>query len=199
MLPVLKPKICSTRARRRDFARFDRFCFWLRAWPRTPFSQTWATMSLAVKISWHGAPDEFALQIRHDVILVAVVGLLVLLGPAGVQVFVGQAFRVGLPAGGHGTALDRGVLLAPVALPGHFDKRRVNDLAFPGDEALLGQPCIEGREEFAEEFRPRELLAELADRVLVGHRVGFGQSEKMLEAAAVEGLKLRLFIAQPIE
>src|SRR5487761_2492675 len=81
MLPVLKPKICSTRARRRDFARFDRFCFWLRAWPRPPFSPTGATMSLAVKI------------------------------------LVGRALRVHFQAGWHFAAFDRGVLLAPVALP----------------------------------------------------------------------------------
>jgi hypothetical protein len=84
-------------------------------------------------------------------------------------------------------------------LPGHCHKRGVYDLAFPGAETLLGQPRIKGGEEFGEEFRPRELFAERADRVLIGHRVGFGPSEKMVETAAVEDLELRLLIAQPIE
>jgi hypothetical protein len=146
-----------------------------------------------------GAPNEFALQIRRAVCLAAVAGLLVLLGPPGSQVFVGQSFRIRCPAGRPVPALAGGVRFAPVALPGRFDKRRVNALAFPGAETLLGQPRREGGEEFAEKFRARELRAERAEGILIRHRVGFGQSGKRVETAAVEDLKSRWFIAQPRE
>src|ERR1019366_5994764 len=146
-----------------------------------------------------GAPNESALQIRHAVCLAAVAGLLVLLGPPGSQVFVGRSFRICGPAGRHFPALDGGVRFAPVALPGHFDKRRAHDLALPGAETWLGQPRLEGGEECAEKFRARERRAERADGILIRPRAGFGQSEKRVETAAVADLKWRRFIAQPRE
>ena len=84
-------------------------------------------------------------------------------------------------------------------MAGHFDKGRINYLAFAGDETLLCQPRVEGGEAFAEKFGARELLAKLAEGVLIRNRVGFGQAEKMLKTAAVEDLKLRLLIAQTAE
>src|ERR1019366_4372099 len=89
-----------------------------------------------------GPPNESALQIRHAVFLAAVAGLLVLLGPPGSQVFVGRSFRIRGPAGRRFPALDGGVRFAPVALPGHFDKRRGHDLVLPGAETWLGQPRL---------------------------------------------------------
>jgi len=62
--------------------------------------------------------------IRIDVVLVAAVGLVVLLGPAGVHILL-PLLALG-PVFGWRARLDLGVLFPAVALPGDFDERTIN-------------------------------------------------------------------------
>ena len=68
--------------------------------------------------------DQFGGRIGVDVVLVAVVGFVVFLGPAGVRFFLPALGGLPgvIPSGGNLTRFDRGVLRAVIALARGFDK-----------------------------------------------------------------------------
>ena len=91
--------------------------------------------------------DQFAGRVDLDVVLVPVEHLLVLLGPAGVDILVGRHFRALLPAFGQFALFDRCVLLPGVPLPGYFNEAGIHDAAILGEQSLPGEVSGEDGEE----------------------------------------------------
>ena len=108
---------------------------------------------------------------------------------------MGKSVSILLPTGRHFALFEGRVLHPPVALPWHRHKRRGNNLACARDKPWVGQPRVAGGEQCAEEFCQRQLLAELAEGVLLGYPVGYRPAEELVKAAAVQDLELGLRIA----
>ena len=133
-----------------------------------------------MNLSWGGfrLVDEFAFGIHFGVVLVAVVSLIVLLGPTRIAVFLttlcgGRVELVRALA-----IFDFLVLLTGVSLARSIDKAGIDDTAFFGDEALAGELPVEGVEEF---LAPVALVFfneffEVPNRIGVGHFVAKTQS-----------------------
>ena len=90
-----------------------------------------------VGVGYFGAYDELALKDDGGVILVTVESLLVFLRPTSIQVLVAETLGIIVPALRQLAALDAFVFLAAVALARNFNKRRIYDVTFAGDQALL--------------------------------------------------------------
>lgn len=79
--------------------------------------------------------DKLTGRIDLHVVLVAVITLMVLLGPASLQVLLALAAGLSSDALGHLATLDLLVLVTAVSLLGSFDKTGINNLAATGDQA----------------------------------------------------------------
>ncbi len=82
-----------------------------------------------------------------DVVLVAVVGLAVFLGPTRLNVLLAALARLAVPLLGYLAALYLGVLFARVTLLGYRYDRGINDLPLSGLVSLPIQVAIESLEQ----------------------------------------------------
>ena len=101
---------------------------------------------------------QFVGFVRVDVVLVAVVGFVVLLGPAGIHVLL-PLLVVG-PVLGRRARLDPGVFFPGVALPGRFDKRGIDHLAGAGHIAVCRQLLVKPRKQRFNQLQVFEPLPE---------------------------------------
>jgi len=81
-------------------------------------------------------------------------------------------------------------------LPRHVHKTRIHQLAFLGQQPLRLQLLRELFKELLEHSHPHERLAEVPERIGVGHLVGHRPAHKLLESQPITNLILRLFIRQ---
>ena len=113
----------------------------------------------------HGFEVELVAHSHFHAVFVTVVGLVVLLRPAGVEVFMGLDPGVVLEGLRHGARFDRGMVLAAVALPGHLGKTRIDHDALRGqrEAVLLLQMLEAGGEKPVDGPGVDQRLAEVAD------------------------------------
>ena len=142
--------------------------------------------------------DEFAFGVYLGVVLVAVVGFVVFLGPTCVAIFL-TTFRGGwVELVGALAVFDLLVLLAGVSLARGIDKAGINDAPFFGDQAFARERPVEGVEEF---LAPVALVFfneffEVPNRIGVGHFVAETQSQKAHEAEAILDLSFGGLVAE---
>ena len=131
----------------------------------------------------------------------AVVDFVVLLGPARFAVFLAAYGGVFVELPGALSLFDALVLLPVVALTRGFDKARVHDAAFAGDEAFAFEMLAEGCEELATSCASLgfDALLEVPERFGVRDFVADAQAEEVLKAGAVEDLLLGGVVAQAVE
>jgi len=153
---------------------------------------------------------ELAYRIDLRVVLIAVVGLAVLLGPARIAVFLTAAPGVLLEAFGTPTLFDLTVLtlrfcrrpaprnMGTIALARGLHKARIDDLSFLSDQSPGPELAVESLENRTDSFFAQTLL-ESPDRGMVGNRIARTQPHEPQEAEAVGELELHLFIAQIVE
>ncbi len=72
-------------------------------------------------------------------------------------------------------------------------------MSLAGDESALIKTVVEGAEKIFEHAGLGQFLAELANAVLIGNVVGISDTKKPVKAAAIQNLKLGLFISQSVE
>ena len=142
--------------------------------------------------------DEFTFGIHLGVVLVAVVGLVVLLGPTCIAIFLTTFRGDRVEPVGAFAVFDLLVLLTGVWLAGSVDKTGINDAAFFGDESFASEFPIKGFEEFA---APIALVFfneffEVPNRIGVGHFVAEAQSQKTHEAEAILNLSFGGLVAE---
>jgi len=143
--------------------------------------------------------DQFALRIRLDVVLVAVMPLVVLLGPARVHVLLPLFRGLFAPRRRRATALDRGVFLARVALARHIHEAGVHQFAGLRQQAARAQLLVEEREELLERARFDQRLAEVPERVGIRDFVGQRPTDELLETEAVVDLIFGLLVGKVVE
>ncbi len=95
-----------------------------------------------------------------DVIFVAIVLLIIFLGPVGITVFLALNVRILFKAFGNIARFDLVVLFTAVALDRSADKTRINNLAFLSFEAFLLQLEVEVIEQCFNETLLGQLLSE---------------------------------------
>ena len=149
----------------------------------------------------YGFEDELVAHIHFHVVFVTVVGLVVLLRPAGVEVFVGLDLGAVLEGLRDFARFDRGIVRTAVALPGHLGKTRIDHDALRGqrEAVLLLQMIEEGVKETVDDRGVDERLAEVADGLPVGHRVARSQAEEGAKALAVGDLEAGGIVGQPVQ
>ena len=134
--------------------------------------------------------------IHLDMVLVAVITLAILLRPACVNILLASLLRLVLPPFRHPAGLDRGVILARVALPRHPDKGGIHHLALAGKHPFGFEGRVKDGKQWLDEFIAGERFAEGPKGFFVRRLVRVGQSEKALEAQTVGDLKLELRVAR---
>ena len=102
-------------------------------------------------VRWGGfvGINEFTFGLYFGVVFLAIVGLVVLLGPMDFAIFLTPFGGGGIKFLGAFSGFDFPALFAGVVLAGRVDKARINDDAFLGNEAFGGEGEVEGFKEFA--------------------------------------------------
>ena len=143
--------------------------------------------------------DELVLTVDADVVLVAVEGLLVLLGPTRVFIFLRILGRFFLPPFGRLARLDRLVLLAAVVLLGRADNGGVYDLAPTRNVALGIEMAMKTVKQLLDHAGIGQRLAKQPHRGRVGHGIFQAESKKAHEREAIADKVFHVFIGQIVE
>ena len=101
--------------------------------------------------------------IDGNVILVAKMGFLVFLGPAGVSILLSLHGEIGFKTLRGLARLDLCVFLPAVALPGYIHKTCINNLTLLGAPALRDPLLIEALEQGFMAFMPGQLRSKQPD------------------------------------
>jgi hypothetical protein len=123
--------------------------------------------------------DQFGGRIGVDVVLVAVVGLVIFLGPAGVRVFLpalGGLLGV-IPAFGNLTRFDGGVFFPRIPLARGCNERGIDHLPGLGHVTAQGELLIEAGEQHVDQPEGLKALAEQPNRLGVGDAISNGPHE----------------------
>src|SRR5512144_2223411 len=136
------------------------------------------------------ASNQLVLGIHIHVILVAEEALAVLLGPAGILVFLPALGRRLLPTLRRLAGLNRVVLLARVARSGHRHEGGIADLPAASDVALRAEMPVEAIEQLFDPAGLGQLLAKQPQRRAVGDAVLDPEPEKARERQPVAYLIL---------
>ena len=109
-------------------------------------------------------------------VLEAVEGLHVFLGPPRIQIAVAPHLGIVLPILWVPGFLNLGILLLAVALFGDHDERGFGDVPVLRLEPAASKRLVEPREEPVEDAESMEFRAEAPERVRLGNRVGERES-----------------------
>lgn len=130
-------------------------------------------------------PDEFAGDVRLDVVLVPEGALAVLHGPSRFGVLLASLGFA--PFLGWVAFPDLSVLLPAVPLDGDADKRGIHDLSLPGLQPHLAKGFIEPGEEEFYQTRLGQLFPKQPQRLDIGDPVLQGKTAEALIGAAIGG------------
>lgn len=146
----------------------------------------------------HGiAANQLVLHIHRDVVLVAVIRLAVLLGPARVRVF-STPLVLG-PVLWDVALFDRGIFLPVVPLFRHADNAGIHDLPFHRHETVVPEMRIEGRKQFLYNAGLDEVFPKTPDGGGIGNLLADVQTKKAPKGVPVENLKLGRVIRQIVQ
>ena len=145
------------------------------------------------------APHQLVPAVHVDMVLVAVMALAVLLGPARVGILLGPLGRLVLPALGRLAILDPRVVVPAIALFGHRHDRGVDDLAAHRQVALLLQIAVEVLEQCLDHARLRQLFPVEPHRLGVGDLVLETETQEPHEREAVAKLVLHLVVREIVK
>jgi len=120
--------------------------------------------------------DQFVLHISRDMVLVAKEIFAILLGPAGIGIFL--AALVIAPVFWLAPSLDLQILLTAVALDGHADNIGINYLSFLRPETFFQKKGIKLGEQRFHNSGIGEIVAESPDGRTVGNLAGGMQTKK---------------------
>jgi len=134
-----------------------------------------------------------------DVILVAEITFAVLFRPRRIAVSLPLDRRLLLPFR-WALAFFEGFLLALAQmLLRCVDDTRIDNGSGLHQQACLPEHCLEGIEQFDDDAGLSELIAEMPNRLFVGHRITDTKTEKALKGKPVENHELRFLITQVID
>lgn len=143
--------------------------------------------------------DQLLLVIDSDVILVAVVRLPVLLGPARLGVFLALDMRVLFEALRGLTGFDLRVLLPRVALVRRLNKTGVDNLALAGLESLEIELAVEFQKQCPHQSLPRPLLPKQPHGFGIRYLVFGVHTQEPAKAEAIAYLVFQLVVGQGIQ
>jgi len=144
-------------------------------------------------------PDQLVFLVDVDVILVAVVALAMLLGPAGIEVFLAFLVRLVFPRFGYLALLDLLVLLAPVSISRHVHQAGIDDLTAFGQKAGLPQLPIKSIEQLFHQPMTGQLLPEQPEGLGIRYAILRCKPQKTLERQAIPHLKLGLVVRKVVQ
>ncbi len=121
------------------------------------------------------APDQLVLFVDVDVVLVAVVALAVLLGPACILVLLPLHVGLVVPTVGRLALLDLLVLVARVSVLRHINRAGIDNLAALRYQPGCSQPLIEALKELVNQTVTRQLSRD-NHSVLAAGKVSSGDS-----------------------
>lgn len=145
------------------------------------------------------AADQLVLVIYADMVLVAVVGFAVLLGPTRIGVFLTLHMGVGLKSFRRLTVLDLVVFLTAIALFRCRDKTGINHLPLPGLEPLGFKLKIEVEKQRLDQLLLNQLFTKQPQGLGVGNLVFRIDAQESAKTVAITYLILQLVIRQVIE
>lgn len=145
--------------------------------------------------------DQLGGRIGVDGVLVAVVGFVVLLGTAGVGVFLpalGGLLGV-IPTFGNLTRFDRGVCFPGIPLARGFDECGIDHVPGLGHVTALGELLIEAGEQHVDQSEGLQALMEHPDRLGVGNPILQVHAEKPHETEPIPNRIVDGLIREVIE
>jgi hypothetical protein len=143
------------------------------------------------------ATDQFEFHINRDVILVSVIGLAVLLGPPGIDVF-SSAF-VFRPVLGDLSLFYLSILFSAVPLLGYVDYAGIHYLPFHGRKTVGTEVGVEGCKEILDNPCLAQVFSEAPDGRGVRDLAADVQPEKTPEGMPVKYLKLGRVVRQIVQ
>lgn len=141
--------------------------------------------------------DQFVLYINIYMILVTIVGLTHLLGPASIRIFL-PAFSH-IPVFGDFPFLDPFILITAIALFRSRYNTGINDLAFLGCKSTISQELIKLPEEFFDKLCLLQPLAEQPNRLGIGDTVSKSQAQKSHKGNPVHYLVFNRIIGKIVQ
>ena len=137
--------------------------------------------------------------VRFYVVLVTVMPLRVLLGPARIHVLLPLLGGLCRPLRRRRSILDHRVFFAPVALARHIHETGVHQFAGLRQQPAFMEPLPKEVKEFLEHVGLDQRLPEIPDRVGSRGLVRQRPTDELLETQAVTDLILRLFGGQIVK
>lgn len=145
------------------------------------------------------APDQLVFLVDVDVVVVTVVALAVLLGPACILIFLSLHVGYVVPAFRCLAFLNLLVLVPRTVVLQHIDQAGINDLATSRYQAGLLQFLVKTPKQFLDQTVTRQLLAEQPKRLGIEYRIFRRQLQEALERQPVPDLDFRLIVGQVLQ